>query len=237
MATNTLVFTTTFQTVKNNGVKLIVYGRSGVGKTVLLATAPKPIIASAEAGLLSLSPANLKRIHGRAPEIPVVEIDTLATLIEFYDWCADPDNGKLFDTVCLDSATEIAEKVLANAKEQTKDPRQAYGELIEKMTNVFKLFRDLPGKNVVFVAKQGKLSDAAASLQGIAMPGSKLAEQVPYLFDEVLHLDIGKTEDGVSYRFLQTALDVQYDAKDRSGALDPIEEPNLTNIINKIKKV
>lgn len=38
-----------------NGVKCIVYGGAGVGKTRLCATAPRPIIISAEEGLLSLS--------------------------------------------------------------------------------------------------------------------------------------------------------------------------------------
>ena len=37
-----------------SGVKCVVYGPAGGGKTRLLATAPSPIILSAEKGLLSL---------------------------------------------------------------------------------------------------------------------------------------------------------------------------------------
>ena len=49
-----LKFTTTNQAAQLHGVKALVYGPSGAGKTTLCATAPAPIIISAEAGLLSL---------------------------------------------------------------------------------------------------------------------------------------------------------------------------------------
>ena len=52
------------------GIKCLVYGESGVGKTVLCSTAPDPIIISAESGLLSL----------RKKDIPVIEINSLKTL-------------------------------------------------------------------------------------------------------------------------------------------------------------
>jgi hypothetical protein len=35
-------------------------------------------------------------------------------------------------------------------------------------------------------------------------------------------------------RWLQTTLGANYIAKDRSGKLDDLEEPNLTHIINKL---
>jgi hypothetical protein len=66
------------------------------------------------------------------------------------------------------------------------------------------------------------------------MPGSKLGPQLPYLFDEVFRLGINKTPQGEQYRFLQTQPDLQCDAKDRSGALDPIEQPDLNHVITKI---
>jgi hypothetical protein len=69
---------------------------------------------------------------------------------------------------------------------------------------------------------------------GPAMPGSKLAVKLPYFFDEVFRMGTNKTPQGVEYRFLQTQPDLQYEAKDRSGCLDPIEPPNLANIFNKM---
>lgn len=40
--------------VTGRGIKLAVYGGAGIGKTRLSATAPNPLIISAESGLLSL---------------------------------------------------------------------------------------------------------------------------------------------------------------------------------------
>jgi len=46
-----------------------------------------------------------------------------------------------------------------------------------------------------------------------------------------------RLQDGRKVRYLRTDQDTQYVAKDRSGRLDEIEEPNLTKIITKIQGV
>lgn len=221
-----LKFTTTDQAAQLHGVKMLIYGTSGVGKTTLCATAPQPIILSAEAGLLSL----------RKFQIPVIEIRTVDDLTEAHRWCQQAAEARQFATVCIDSITEIGEVVLANAKRQVKDPRQAYGELIEKMMTTIKAFRDLQGKHVYMAAKAEPVKDEMTGVVRYmaSMPGSKLGPQLPYLFDEVFRLGINKTPQGEQYRFLQTQPDLQYDAKDRSGALDPIEPPDLNHVISKI---
>ena len=66
------------------------------------------------------------------------------------------------------------------------------------------------------------------------MPGSRLGTELPYLFDEVFQLRIGKQSDGKEYRFLRTRPDIQNEAKDRSGALDEMEPPDLNHIFGKI---
>jgi len=233
--------TNTIDATGDHGVKILVYGRSGVGKTVLCATAPAPLLISAESGLLSLTHSNIARVYGEGTEgvsysLPVVTIRDVAGLVDTYNWLSSSAEAKQYQTVCLDSLTEIAETVLTHAKSQVKDPRQAYGELIEKMTGVIRSFRDLPGKHVYMSAKQEKVQDSDTGLQlyGPSMPGNKLAQGLPYFFDEVACLRIGKTSDGKPYRYLQTAPDPQYEAKDRSGALDPIEYPHLGYIFRKI---
>ena len=49
--------------IAQNGVKLLVYGQAGAGKTSLIATLPSPIVLSAEGGLLSIKDANLHFIE------------------------------------------------------------------------------------------------------------------------------------------------------------------------------
>jgi len=236
-----LEFTTAEQASSRAGVKALIYGLAGTGKTVLSATTPAPLVLSAESGLLSLKKKNLERLFGVGIEgicynVPVIQIRTVEDLTEAYNWCLQSAEAKQFKTVNIDSLSEIGEQVLNNAKRQVKDPRQAYGELIEKMETVIRLFRDLPDKNVVMSAKMEPSKDELSGITryGPAMPGSKLGQKLPYFFDEVFRLGINKATDGTTYRFLQTQPDLQYEAKDRSGSLVTIEPPNLTYIFNKI---
>lgn len=221
-----LNFTTTDKAAQLNGVKVLVYGQAGAGKTVLASTAPAPFLISAEGGELSL----------RTMQIPMVKVTTVEDLRDIYAWCERSAEAKQFQTICIDSLSEIAEVVLNNAKRQVKDPRQAYGELIEKMETTIRMFRDLPGRNVYMSAKMEPTKDELTGVvkYGPAMPGSKLGVKLPYFFDQVCRLGINKTPSGESYRFLQTQPDLQYEAKDRSGVLAAVEPPHLAQLFNKI---
>ncbi len=224
-----------------SGVKVLVYGGAGMGKTVLNATLPAPVLISAESGALSLRKANLERLFGVGNpfityNMPIIEIKTVADLTDAFRWCSTSAEARQFASIGMDSISEIAETVLNNAKQQVKDPRQAYGELIEKMETTVRLFRDIPGKNVCVSAKMEPTKDELTGLvkYGPAMPGAKLGNKLPYFFDEVFRLGVAKTPQGESYRFLQTQPDMQYEAKDRSGALAPVEYPALSAIFAKI---
>lgn len=233
-------FTTSNTAASVGGVKMLCYAPSGIGKTVLCATAPAPIILSAESGLLSLKKSNLERVFGvNAPgicyDIPVITIESVQDLKDAFTIVTGP-KGAQFQTICMDSITEIAEQVLANAKVGVKDMRQAYGALIDQMIGIVKSYRDIANKNVYMTAKMETAKDelSGAMVYGPMMPGSKVGQQLPYLFDEVFRLGVMEDAQKKKHRFLQTQPDMQYGAKDRSGALAAIEYPNLTVIINKI---
>jgi len=238
-----LDWSTTSHVQSSGGVKVLIYGNSGYGKTALCATAPAPLILSAEAGLLVLNKKNLEKLYGVGNpsityEIPVLKISCVADLTDALNWILTDPAAQQFQTICLDSITEIAEVVLSNAKKLVKDPRQAYGELIEKMENTIRAFRDIPGKNVYMSAKIEAYKDEFTGVTtfGPSMPGKKLGPSLPYFFDEVLRLGVNKTPQGEPYRFVQTAADFQNIAKDRSGALDAIEPPHLAHIFAKIRQ-
>lgn len=210
-----------------DGIKCLVHGPAGAGKTTLCSTTGEPtIIISAEAGLLSL----------RGFDIPVLEVKTLDELYEAYQYVAGPD-GDAYSWVCLDSISEIAEVVLNYEKKNNKDPRAAYGSLAEKMTDLIRAFRDLPGKNVLFLCKQEKVKDeqTGAMLYSPSMPGNQLKNGIEYFFDEVLALRVEKDADGNPTRWLQSARDFNYSGKDRSGALDMFEAPSMADIAAKIR--
>lgn len=211
---------------RTHGIKALIYAKSGYGKTYLARTAPNPIILSAESGVLTL----------RDVDLPMVIIKTVKDLETFYQLVTTDKRYMQFGTIYVDSLSEIAEVVLANAKNVVKDQRQAYVKLTDDLIPLIKAYRDLPNKHVVFTAKQDSNKDELTGIvtQGPMMPGTKLGKELPYLFDEVFRLGIGKTDKGVQYRYIQTQPDAQNEAKDRSGILDAMEPPDLTKIFNKI---
>ena len=211
--------------VSVNGVKVLVYGQAGAGKTHLIRTLPHPVILSAEGGLLSL----------QGTGIPYVEISNLATLTEAYEWLLDSTETKEFQCVALDSISEIAEVVLSSEKKVAKDPRQAYGAMADQMTDLIRAFRDLPGKHVYFSAKMEKTQDEMGRLLYYpSLPGNKVGQQLPYFFDEVLALRVERDSEGATQRALMCESDGLWLAKDRSGKLSPWEEPDLGEVIKKI---
>ena len=211
-------------TLASNGVKLLVYGQAGAGKTTLIKTLPKPIVLSAEAGLLSIQDA----------DIPYIEVNSIETIREAYTWLST-DEGKQFETVALDSISEIAEVVLNSEKKTAKDPRQAYGAMQEHMADIIRAFRDIPGRNVYMSAKLEKSQDETGRiLYAPSMPGNKTGQQLPYFFDEVLALRVERDAEGNPQRALMCDSDGLWTAKDRSGKLSQWEAPDLGEIIAKI---
>lgn len=208
-----------------NGVKLLVYGQAGAGKTTLIPTLPNPIVLSAEGGLLSIQDA----------ELPYIEITTMAELQEAYKWLAESAEAAQFESVAIDSISEIAEVCLNYEKKVNKDPRAAYGAMQEQMADIIRAFRDLPAKHVYMSAKLEKTQDEMGRiLYAPSMPGNKTGQSLPYFFDEVLALRVEKDADGATQRALMCDSDGLWLAKDRSGKLDAWEAPDLTVIINKI---
>ena len=208
-----------------NGVKVLVYGQAGAGKTSLIKSLPSPIVLSAEGGLLSIQDADL----------PFIEIASMDDLREAYEWLTSSDDAKTYQSVALDSISEIAEVCLNHEKKVNKDPRAAYGAMQEQMADIIRAFRDLPGRHVYMSAKLEKTQDEMGRvLYAPSMPGNKTGQALPYFFDEVLALRVEKDGEGATQRALMCDSDGLWLAKDRSGKLDAWETPDLTAIIAKI---
>lgn len=210
-----------------HGIKCLVYGRAGMGKTTLCGTAPSPMIISAEAGLLSL----------RSKKIPVLLVSSVQDVWDAYSWCQQHAAKQNIQTIALDSISEIGEKVLGVQKKKKTDPRQAYGDMATELIDLVKAFRDLSGFNVIVTAKEVTKTDPITNVSRAepAAPGQQVGPALPYLFDEVFHASTATDNAGKTYHYLRTRASFNADAKDRSGALDEIEYPDFAHIFGKIK--
>ena len=210
--------------VQANGVKALVYGMAGVGKTYMIKSLPNPLVISAESGLLALT----------GTDIPYIEVKTFMELQEAYQFIVS-EHGAQFESIAIDSISEIGEIVLAHEKSINKDGRGAYGEMAVKIMEIMRSFRDIQGKNVMFIAKAEKSQDETGRmLYQPSMPGAKIAQQLPYLVDLVMALRTEKDTEGTIQRALMCQTDGTWQAKDRSGKLAAWEAPDLSALIAKI---
>jgi len=248
-----LMWSTIGEQATDSGIKTLVYGQAGVGKTVLCATLPMPIVfVNAESGALSLREQNLFKIfvehHGMHPDLatdraklvaksPSVLVRNGAELRRVHeDLLRNPTHYK---SVALDSLSEIAEAMLASIIPTTTNLQKAYGEMAATVDEYVRKFRNgLVGKHVCFTAKMEPTKDEVTGVikWGPSFPGQQLGKLSPYWLDETFFMGVwtDPTNQQPSQRFLLTQPDQNYTAKDRSGALNLMEQPDLSYIIEKI---
>lgn len=213
--------------VTNNGIKINIAGRTGIGKTRSISTLKRPLVISSENGLLSL----------RDMDIPYIEVNDINSFKGIKSYITSPEVWGLYDTLVIDSVTDIAERILFNTKKMTSNKMKAYGDMIEIIYETLIDILSIQGKDIVSIYHLGRVEDGeSGSVSYMAStPSDKLANKMPFLFDEVFVLRWLPWEDGKEYKVFQTFNDGKYDAKDRSGSLDQYEPYDLGAIIEKIK--
>lgn len=222
MATPHFAPATTF--AANFGVKALVYGPPGRGKTPVCNSAPRPVLCASEPGLLSM----------RGSQVTTCQAFTVADIDNFYNWLWGSREADNFDTVCVDSVTQQAEIILTEQLKKNKDGRKAYGEMSRIMMGYMNGLYYTRNKHTYLICKQGYVEESGIKVRMPYFPGQDLLIKVPHLYDEILQLD-QHTVPGVgavnAFRCLPS-----YDARarDRSGRLSEFEEPDLTKLFNKI---
>jgi hypothetical protein len=167
-------------------IKAVVYGASGSGKTYFAATAPKPIFASAEAGLLSTVPLKKK--------IDYVEIKTVADLRNLLLFLKNEKHE--YETVVIDSISEINEL----KKEELERDRHGsmiqkdWGELLKVLKQILRQFRGLD-MHVLFIAQETPLKDDQRTEKIVPELNGKAATQIARYMDIVGYSYIDKNGD------------------------------------------
>lgn len=226
------------QLVQKYGVKSLVYGPPGGGKTPMITTAPRPVLLVTEPGLLSM----------RGSNIPAWEGYTADKIDEFFKWCGQSNETKNFDTICIDSISQLSEIVLTKYLGTCKDGRKAYGELSRVVMDYVDQLYFMPQKHVYIIAKESKQEEIVWSFTGPMpvqntvikkipyFPGQDLNIKVPHRYDEILRVAKGMIP-GVQgeQRFIRTGgPEHELLARDRSGKLSEYEPQDLTALFNKI---
>ena len=218
------------------GVKAIVYGGPGSGKTpVSLDTSPRPVALMSEPGFLSV----------RKSTVPTYPAFNSTKVDEFMRWFLGSHEAKNFDTLVWDSVSQAHEKrVEEELGTSTKGGNEQHGMRAYGVANrwAYKHLTDLyflPNKHIILIAKLQRFEVNDAIYNRPYFAGKELPVRVPHLFDEILML--GKynipgvqTQPGESgTQAFRTKESFDTMARDRSGMLQEFEPPNLSKIIAK----
>lgn len=219
------------------GVKSVIYGGPGSGKTPLINTAPNPVMLVCEPGLLSM----------RGSNVPCFEGYTVKAIKEFFKWLYSSSEVKKFDTLVIDSVSQLAEIILIDKLKTIKHGQKAFGEMNNEVMEYASWLFYLKQKHVVLLAKEAVIQkdvmvfvNNQPTVQTLNkrqpyFPGKELNIKIPHLFDEILHADKATVpgQNG-EQRVLQSLEAKDLMARDRSGKLDPMEPHDLTYLFNKI---
>lgn len=191
----------------------LLYGRSGIGKTVALSTAPNPFIISAENGLGSI----IDR------EIPYSQVSSLTELQDCYRWLTKTPEGLEYETICIDSLSAVCDFVYTDCRERVGSQATVlYPELRLAVIPIIRAFCRLPRHFIATAHETHKVTQQGI-VAGPSVNGGKLTEELPYLFDQVFHY----TMDFKDKRTVLTDANLGGIAKDRSGKLPAkIDEVN-----------
>lgn len=207
------------------GVKSILFGGPGTGKTPLTQTAPRPVLCVCEPGMLTMR--NVRNV-------PAWEAYTPERIDEFFEWLTKSSEAKAFDTVCVDSISQMAEIFLTKELGRNKDGRKAYGEMYRHTMGILNTLYYLPNKHTYLIAKQANVEEEGGAVKKPYFPGKELNVQVPHMYDEVWHIGLtnipSQPKPVVAIR---TAATYGTFARDRSGRLAEIEYPNLSELFKK----
>lgn len=231
-------------------VRALVYGESGRGKTTSLRTLPEATTAIVIAGERGALPLRGQSYMARS-------VRTWEEMTELAD---EMSNGmpRGIRTVCLDSLSAVGDMckhgivthdrkllIKSRTKGRSDSPDSIYDDLMSqedwglylaRMKALLAQLTASPFHLIVTSLTAWTQDKRSATIRKTPALQGRLALEVAQYFDLVFYMDSIPDSEGRESRVWRTSSDSTVEAKDASGALEPIEEPDWTNVFTKILK-
>lgn len=247
---------------QNKGVKALIVGPAGVGKTTLLRTLDPTttLFLDLEAGDLAVQDVKVDTFQPRTweecrdlvcylggpnPALPATAVYSQAHYDAVVDAMGGPDALAKYQTYFVDSITVAGRLCFRWCEQQPesftdrgkKDVRGTYGLMGREMISWLTHLQHTRGKNVFFVGILENVKDEFnVSSWELQIEGSKTGKELPGIVDQIITLQFIDFGDGNAVRAFvcNQPNPFNYPAKDRSGRLEQYEEPHLGKLLAKI---
>lgn len=168
-------------------LKVLLHGPSGAGKTRLAATFPRPVIFDIEDGTTSVKGMDVAVVPKSSIIPDSASLAWTNGLKENIAWFATPD-AKDYDTIVIDSLTEMQAAFLEVKMRSVPDPRMAYGAWASYLREIMTMLRSVD-KHFVVICRS-KVGDNIEGGQTMILPELSPASwsNVPALCDYGFYL-------------------------------------------------
>lgn len=223
----------------NHFVRMLIYGGSGMGKTVFGSTAPKPLFLAVEEGLLSLADKGVQYVKINSLQ------DMRDVLKALRENSIKDANGKPieYESIVIDSLTEVQNVVIQNITGGRQPSQNEWGKFSDAMAEILKGFTKLP-KHVIFTCleseKAAEDDDGREFTRFQPELFGKLAEKAQAMMDFVGRYYMKTTvvnDKPTQVRTLTFTINAKWKAKDRSGKLPQFADPDFSKLMSEFVKI
>lgn len=247
---------------QDKGVKALIVGPAGVGKTSLLRTLDpaSTLFVDLEAGDLAVQDVEIDALRPRTwdecrdiaaylggpnPALPATAAYSQDHYNSVVESMGEPGALDKYETIFVDSITVAGRLCFKWCEQQPesftergkKDVRGTYGLMGREMISWLTHLQHTRGKNVIFVGILEKHVDEFNSAHWeLQIEGSKTGKELPGIVDQIATMSFIDFGDGKPVRALvcQQPNEYGFPAKDRAGRLEMIEEPHLGRWLAKL---